>query len=244
MITEEMLMLYYYDELSDIEKRKVESAIKSDNVLAARYASLSAELGEWSEPAETKAPEHLRHRWHDSIDQAARSERASKSAAKPTMHMMSFVWGAAATAAIALAVAASVYFTDSDETLLPVENYVVDNPAAGAELMPASFNRGLQVYLRDSRDELAHFDDSDGAGQALLVLQIIEQNRLFERVATQNDSQNVARVLRAFEPILLQLASDDIAPADAEALRAQLSFELSVMLTKLARDTSKDAETI
>jgi DNA-binding FadR family transcriptional regulator len=76
----------------------------------------------------------------------------------------------------------------------------------------------------------------------MLILQIIEQNRLFERAAEQNNSQSLARVLRAFEPILLRLAADDIAPEDAEALRAQLAFELNVMLTKLSRDTSKETQ--
>ena len=71
-------------------------------------------------------------------------------------------------------------------------------------------------------------------------MHIIDQNRLFERAAEQNDSQKLARVLRAFEPVLLQLAAEDLAPEDAEALRAQLAFELNVMLTKLSRDTSKE----
>jgi hypothetical protein len=73
-----------------------------------------------------------------------------------------------------------------------------------------------------------------------LVLQIIQQNRLFEQAAERNDAGSLARVLRAFEPILLQLAATDIAPEDAVALREQLAFELKVMLTKLERDTSKD----
>jgi hypothetical protein len=51
-------------------------------------------------------------------------------------------------------------------------------------------------------------------------------------------------VLRAFEPILLQLSEQDIAPEDAEALRAQLAFELQVMLTKLSRDASEVSQTI
>jgi hypothetical protein len=67
---------------------------------------------------------------------------------------------------------------------------------------------------------------------------LIEQNRLFEKAAAQNNSPKLVRVLRAFEPILVQLASDDIAPEDAEALRAQLAFELNVMLTKMTRDSS------
>ena len=66
---------------------------------------------------------------------------------------------------------------------------------------------------------------------------------MFEMAAEQHNSPKLARVLRAFEPILLQLAANDIAPEDAEALRAQLAFELNVMLTKLATESSDDSET-
>jgi DNA-binding FadR family transcriptional regulator len=67
---------------------------------------------------------------------------------------------------------------------------------------------------------------------------------MFERAAEQNDSKDLARVLRAFEPILMRLAADDIAAEDAEALQAQLAFELNVMLTKLGRNVSEDTDTI
>ena len=75
----------------------------------------------------------------------------------------------------------------------------------------------------------------------MLILRLIEQNQLFERAAEQNNAPQLARVLRAFEAILLQLASSGIAPEDAEALRAQLSFELNVMLTKLANQSSDES---
>ena len=75
-------------------------------------------------------------------------------------------------------------------------------------------------------------------------MNIIEQNRLFERAAEQNDSANLARILRAFELVLLQLAAEDISAEDAEALRAKLLFELNVVLTKLARETSDEPQTI
>ena len=41
----------------------------------------------------------------------------------------------------------------------------------------------------------------------------------------------------------MRLAAEDISPEEADALRAQLSFELNVMLTKLARETSKETTT-
>jgi DNA-binding GntR family transcriptional regulator len=66
---------------------------------------------------------------------------------------------------------------------------------------------------------------------------------LYESAAERNDAPQIARVLRAFEPILLRLAADNIAPEDAAALRDQLAFELNVMLTKLARDASDETHT-
>jgi len=75
-------------------------------------------------------------------------------------------------------------------------------------------------------------------------MRIIEQNRLYERAAEQKDSPKLARVLRAFEPVLIRLAAEDLAPEDEKALRAQLAFELNVMLTKLARETSEEATSI
>ena len=80
--------------------------------------------------------------------------------------------------------------------------------------------------------------------QSLLLMQIVAQNRVFERAAETNNAPDVARLMRAFEPILLRLAEQDIAPEDAEALRRQLSFEMKAMLTKMQRSTSEGAESI
>ena len=113
---------------------------------------------------------------------------------------------------------------------------MVAGNTAQANVMPAAFTRGLQVHLRDSRQQITSLDQSTDS--ILLVLRIIEQNRLFETVAERNNAPELARVLRAFEPILLQLAATNIAPEDAEALRAKLAFQRHVMLTKLARVSS------
>lgn len=103
-----------------------------------------------------------------------------------------------------------------------------------------AFARGMQVHLRDTQQNIAALSGNSREDRTLLVMRIIQQNRLFESAAEQNDAAGLARVLRAFEPILLRLAADDIAPEDADALRRKLAFELNVMLTKLERDTSKE----
>jgi len=183
------------------------------------------------------APDHVVQQWHSAIDEAAALERGRQPEATQNWHPASFFWGVAVTSAMAIGI--GFLFADKGETP------IIDPPSvvAGIDTQPppVAFTRGLQVHLRDSRAQLAGFDgESDST---ILIAQIIEQNRMFEAAADLNNAPNLARVLRAFEPILLQLAATDIAPEDASALRAQLAFELDVMLTKLASESSKDSQT-
>ena len=182
------------------------------------------------------APTHVVHQWHDAIDEAAALERGREKKPEQHWHPTSFFWGVAVSAALAIGVGIGFFVSDGIDSLPDEETPLVAGNTTQPNVIPAAFTRGLQVHLRDSRQQLSSLDQSTDS--ILLVLRIIEQNRLFETVAEQNDAPELARVLRAFEPILLQLAASDIAPEDAEALRAKLAFELNVMLTKLARVSS------
>jgi len=200
---------------------------EQDNKLDAIVAAHKAETHE--------APAHLKQQWHDAIDQAAALERGRAPVPRERWHPSSFLWGMAVSAAIAVGVAVGVFVSgDTIDTPAP---YVVEN-ATQLGATPVAFTRGLQHHFRSSQKQLADLDGSEDA--AMLVLRLVEQNRLFETAADQNNAPQLARVLRAFEPILLRLAATDIAPEDAEALRAQLSFELNVMLTKLAKESSDE----
>lgn len=182
-----------------------------------------------------RAPAYLKQQWHDAIDEAAALERGREPQARERWHPGSFFWGMAVSAAIAFGVAIGVFV--SDETTDAPPPYIVEN-ATQPDVVPVAFTRGLQRHFRNSQQQLESFDG--GEDTAMLVLRLVEQNRLFETAADQNNAPQLARVLRAFEPILLRLAATDIAPEDAEALRAQLSFELNVMLTKLAKESSDE----
>jgi len=245
MINEETLTLFYYDDgLSAAERREVESALGDDTELATRYAALCRQLEQWREPDTIRAPSHVVQRWHDSIDRAAGAEQAEPKKTGGPVHFMSFFWGAAVTTALAIGIGIGVYFSADSPISPSVADLQVPAPADEMTSVPASFTRGLQVYLQDSQAEIGRLPLDSDANRSLLVMQIITQNRLFEQTAARNNSPELARVLRAFEPILLRLASEDLSPEDAVALRAQLAFELNVVLTKLARDTSYDAQTI
>jgi hypothetical protein len=144
----------------------------------------------------------------------------------------------AATLALGIGIG---YFVADDGSNGHVQDVQVADTRAPVDGVTASLSRGVQVHFRDSREQLLSIPDA--GDQTRLVLQIVEQNRLFERAANNSNAPKLARVLRALEPILLRLAADDLAPADAEALRAQLAFELNVVLTKLAAESSDDSLT-
>lgn len=240
---DEKLILFYYDDgLSDRERRQIEAALREDAALAARYAELRTRLSALAKADVQPAPAHAVQRWHDSIDRAARMESSRFSRLGESFNFMSFFWGTAVTAALALGI--GIYFSGGDTVAPVMIDTVVETTTFPAATIPAAFARGLQVHLRDSRREISRLPMVSNADRALLVMGIIEQNRLFERAAEHKNSPKLARVLRAFEPILIRLAANDIAPEDVATLRAQLAFELKVMLTKLAREASEEPHSI
>jgi hypothetical protein len=186
-------------------------------------------------------PPHMVTRWHDAIDSAAEREAITKRPKAQPFSISSFFWGAAITAAVAFGVAIGVFIGD-DKTVMS-DTYA--NVEAAPRAQPASaFSRGLQVHFQQSKQDLTRLDDTVNGERAELVMNIVQQNRLFARMATQNDSEDLARVLRAFEPILLRLSSEDITPEEAARLRSQLAFELDIVLTKLSQRVSDKTDTI
>ena len=229
-MNEETLVLYYFDDgLSDREKQQIAAAIEADPDLAAQYATLSRDLDMIAGMDDVDVPAHVVQRMHDSIDRVARPVLVDTATSSRSFNPLSFAWGAAVTAALAIGIGIGMYFTG--ETM----------PTQQSQSDP--FVRGMQVYLQDARDGITTMPIDGTDDRAQLIMHIVEQNRLFERAATQNQSADLARVLRAFEPILLKLASDDITPLEAEALRAQLTFELNVVLTKISRGSSNKTQT-
>lgn len=240
MMNDDTLTLYYYnDGLSRDERQQLTEQLAADADLAARYRTLSAQLdglGETDESA-ALAPD-MAARFHDTVDRAARLERRTGRAAAMPVHGWSFFWGAAVTAALAVGIGIGVWIGGGETDPAPPQ---YANTTTG--ISPGAFERSMQVHFRDSQENLGQLDQASDADRMLLIMKLIEQNRLFEKAAEQNDSDDLARVLRAFEPVLVKLASEDITPEEALALREKLAFELNVMLTKLSYQTSEMSET-
>lgn len=180
---------------------------------------------------------HQVQQWHDTIDRAAALERGKETRSGSSRSRGMLLWGAALGAAVVLGVAIGLRWSDSSPTVTPSSiTPALANAPTTTDATPVAFTRGLSLHLRESQQSISRFDSSSDSAQ--LIRDIVQQNRRFEAVADQHDADNIARVLRAFEPVLLRLAAEDIAPGDANALREQLEFELNVMLTKLSQQSS------
>lgn len=235
-MNDELLTFYYYnDGLSRAERQRVATMLATDPALADRYQAICRELDQLASPAVIAPREDMVARWHEALSRAARSESTNKRS--PRIHTWSFIWGAAITAALAIGIGIGTVITDRGAaTVLSPDSMTANNSGA--------FVRGLQVHLRESRQDLRSIPLDATEDRSMLIMKIIEQNRMFGKVATQNDADGIARVLRAFELVLVQMAREDLTPEEAAALQDKFLFELNVVLTKLARDTSEQSEVI
>jgi len=241
MNDDELILYFYGDGLSRAERRNVERALAADPALAARYHALAAELGPMVGPQTAPPSADMVRRWHDSIDRAAGQRAATGT--RSGGHSWSFLPGAAITAALAIGIGLGVFLSGGPPATPPPALPLADGGTNADEASPV-FDRGLRLYLRESERGLAALTAETNGERAVLIMGLIEQNRLYARAARQNDADDLARVLRAFELVLVELAAEDIPPAEAEALRAKLRFEINVMLTKLSLGSSDEPQSI
>ena len=244
MINEETLTLYFYEDgLDETQRRQVEDALKHDRVLAARYQALQQELQALDEQVLSPAPEHLKHQWHDLIAREARLERQREPIARRTFPWPGMIAGFSAVLALGIAIGVFLRTQPDRPDLERVASSTLSSPV-NPDSASSAFERGLERYLSERQLELASLTSRSNNEQSELLHEIVMQNRLFEHAAEKQQVPEIARLMRALEPILLQLAAQDTPPQDADALRRQLTFELNAMLTKLQQAPSKQPQTI
>lgn len=249
---EDTLILYYYgDGLDDDQRAAVQAALEKNASLRERYRALCRSLDRLDHPPIQQAPEDTVARWHASIERAAARDRLAEARPPRAWHLPSFAWGALAAALVVglslgylLGNDASLTRTADDTPVGPVGVPAHGESSVSRMATPVAFSRGLKVHLQESAQEIMRLPADDSADRTLLVMDIIRQNRMFERAARDNDAEDIGRVLRAIEPVLMRLATEDLSAEDAAELSAKLTFELNVVLTKMARRESDDTQSI
>ena len=220
MISDDDLLLYYYrDGLDSTDRARVATALAKDPQLAQRLHRLVAQLDTAAEMPDVPVPAHIQQRW-----QAALTARARP---RP-----SFRWQALAATVALLAVLLTVWVS-----MKPAPEQVA-REASPATAMPdpAAYERGLRWYLANTEQWLANLDNAQPDERARLIGAIIEQNRMYALAADRANEPQLARVLRAFTPILESLTDERRETSAADI--AQLSFELRVMQARLQAEAS------
>lgn len=219
MISDDDLLLYYYrDGLEPADRARIGAALAEQPELAQRLVQLVGRLDAAAAIPEVPVPDAVKQRWRVALDAAARGQTTR--AAPRVARVMQGRWLAAA--AVALVAVVSVL-------------QIMKQPAEQVANVPAptdnaAYERGLKSHLANTEQQLASLETASPAERAELVDTIIEQNRIYALAAERAGKPNLARVLRAFTPILQDLEHED---GDPSADVAQLAFELRVMQGRL-----------
>jgi anti-sigma-K factor RskA len=240
-MNEETLILYYYnDGLTEDERRDVATALREDETMRRRYEALTRDLDALREQEDLPVPEGLEYRLQSALDRAVRLEETGPQRESWLQRLFAprlMAAGTALVAVLAVGIGIGIWMAGGET---PIPQVVIQTPPeTTATWSQTAFQRGLESHFRSGRSNLASLSQQPEQDREALFTSLIAQNRLYEKLAIENDSPELARVLRSFEPVLLELASEDLTAEELTTLKSQLEFRFEVMLTKLGRDSSQ-----
>lgn len=216
MIDDDELLLYRLGEHPD--PARIRAALATDAELAARERALAADLAllsDWTPHGPSAAQQA---RWQAALPQApTRIGLSARGGRRPATR----AWIGAMAAALLLALS----FQLGRQTA-PEPPGLAEVPAPRAAEVAT---RGAWSHLAATRTALAELPAA--TDRAARVAALIAHNRLQVDAAERAGDPELARVLRAFEPVLQQLART--APDADAGVRAQLDFEARTLQTKL-----------
>jgi hypothetical protein len=235
MITDDQLLLYHYrDGLDASERARIGTALSQQPELAQRMQTLVSRLDAAAVLPEVPVPAEVRERWSAALENASQNDTSPDSRAARAERRWDFRWAAAAAVA---AVAVFLAFPERPTEIAPP----AETTAAASESDATAYERGLKFHLASTERQIAGLDSASPAERARLIETIIAQNRIYALAAERAGEPQLARVLRAFSPVLESLAQDG---GDASADIAQLSFELRVMQGRLSAAADTPSTTL
>jgi len=239
MISDEELLLYYYRELDAGERARIGAAVSNDPQLSRRLHNLVARLDAAAAMPEVPVPAHTQRRWQAALARATSDKRV----APPTRGFFTQLrWQAAAAAVAVVAITLTIQNVKSPSSIKTAGETVEASPPGATSAGDASaYEHGLKWHLASTEKRLASLGDATPEERARLVETIIGQNRIYALAAERAGEPQLARVLRAFTPVLESVADGRVESASSVA---QLNFELRVMQARLAADAAAPANTL
>ena len=228
MISDDELLLYYYREVDAAERARIGAALAEQPELARRLHALVGRLDAAAAVPDVPVPVEVQQRWRAALDRARTETRAAPA---PRRFYSQPRWLAVAATVTAVAL---IFVVQGVLRKTPVQTTgpeIASTQSPGEQGDSSSYERGLKWHLASTERQLAALGDASPEERARLLDTIIAQNRMYALAAERAGEPQLARVLRAFNPILEDLAGGhgDTTAADV----AQLSFELRVMQARL-----------
>lgn len=225
MISDDDLILYYYrDGLDASERARIAMALSTSPELAQRLHKLVGRLDAAAATPEQPVPVQFQRRWQAALDKASQSPAARTE--RTNRHLFNHAPWYALAAGVFIAAMALFMFIGQPKAP-PTANVT---PPVTVPANKSAYERGLASHLASTEQMLVSLKDATPEERKRLVETIIEQNRVSALAAERAGEPQLARVLRAFTPILesVQQGGDTTANLD------QLEFELRVMQGRLA----------
>lgn len=246
MIDDRELVLYVYrDGLSSARTRAIERELEVDAGLRQRLAELEKKLNQLR-PAPTPAPPSAHRRWHAALAEVSDCEapkrvRRTGRPVEPGPWWLLFPARALMPAGLALVLALGVVI---GLHLSPPRS--PDGPAPTAATVPTepAVANAMAAYLAETERQLVSLGELAAEERSALVGEIVARNRLYVKAAERAEWPELARVLRAFGIALGGFGYEARADQPNEELRAQLSFELNALQTRIDRRSSNQTTTI
>jgi hypothetical protein len=227
MITDDELLLYYYRELDPAERARIGAALGESPELAQRLHKLVARLDAAAATPEVDVPAETQQRWMAALDAAVAREKISTPVATANRFTTSKWLAAAAVVLVALGLVVQL-----DRQPQPLEAHAPPAPLSVAHAPGSAYERGLQTHLASTERQLASLESASPEERARLVQSIIDQNRIYALAADKAGEPQLARVLRAFSPVLESVAQGNNQETADNV--SQLAFELRAIQGRLA----------
>ena len=234
MISDDELLLYYYrDGLDAAERARIGAALSEHPEIAQRMQGLVARLDAAAAMPEVPVPLEVQQRWRAALARAAQQDE-KRDVRAPRRFFSEHRWPMAAAAAVAIVALTLVVQLAKPPVPEQTAEVVAPAPAAGDA---SAYERGLKWHLASTEQQIAGLGSATPEERTRLIETIVAQNRIYALAAERAGEPQLARVLRAFAPVLQSMAQEG---GDASASIAQLGFELRVMQGRLGADSSSD----
>lgn len=234
MTDDELLLFHFSDGLRPERMAEIQTALEGDATLRERLTQLRAHLTALRGKDNTALPAAVQYRLQRKLRQLHDESLAPAHAPLWRIPRSQAAWILPAFAAGVGAFFMWLYTQGVTPNTQPLASEQVAPIPAQAQTvsLPA-----LRAHLLQTQMLLENFDPNNAQERALLD-EIIAQNQIYVEHAQRLGRSDLARILRALEPVLVEV--ENIKEPDARAaLINQFEFEANSLQTKLQARASK-----